>query len=150
MLDILSRNARDFKWLHVTARDYTWLLSTFYQNFLQNLDFLGLLSLNHKASVFLLELLLGQKVFPQRPSINISPSTIINWSLVRFSSSVSLHWVERFFHHWHDLLRLISFSMGLGCSHFSPGFPFQSLNGLGGFLPSYTPTYTHIFDGAHV
>ena len=47
------------------------------------------------------------------------------WSIdshVRFSSSVFYNWVGRFFHQWHDLLRHISFSTGLGCSHFPPVF----------------------------
>ena len=67
-----------------TVRDYTWLAAKLYQNFFQSLDFLNLLSLSHKAVVFLLELLLGQNIFHQQPSINIFPSTIISWSLFGF------------------------------------------------------------------
>ena len=63
--------------------------------------------------------------------------------------SSSLGW--EVFHQWHNFLRLISFPTGLGCSHWSPGFPPQSfVIGLGGFLPGYTHTYTYMFDGAHV
>ena len=159
-LDILSRTIRDYIWLHLIARDCTWMYVTSSRPSSKHLpltfkshtgiNFLDLVSLSHKASVFLLELPLGQEVFHRRPFINISPSTIIDWSLVRFSSLVSLHRVGRFFHYRHDPLRLISFLMGLGCSHLSPGFPPQSPNGLGGFSPSYTHTYTYTLDGAHV
>ena len=148
--NILSRIARDCTLLHVTAYDKTRLLSNLHQNFLQNLNFFSLLSLSHKASVFFLELPLGQEVFYRRLFISISPSIIIDWSFVRFSSAVSLHQVRRFFHYWHDPLRLISFPMGLRYSHLSLGLPPQSPKELGGFLPSYTHTYTHTFDGAHV
>ena len=61
--NILSQNACDWTWLHMTARNYTWLSSNLHQNFLQDLDSLDLLSLIHKASVFFLELALGQEVF---------------------------------------------------------------------------------------
>ena len=60
MFDILSR----------TACDCTWHPADLYQNFYLStfkshtwLDFLDLLSLSHKASVFLLKFLLGQEVF---------------------------------------------------------------------------------------
>ena len=68
----------------MTARDYTWLPVNLHQNVLQSLDLLSFLSLSHKASVFVLELPLGQEVFHWQPFINISPSTIINWSLSDF------------------------------------------------------------------
>ena len=50
----------------------------------QSHDFLDLLSFSPKMSIFLLELLLDQKVFYQGPSINIFLSTIIDWSLSSF------------------------------------------------------------------
>ena len=52
-LDIFSR----------ITRDYMWLPADLHQNFLQSFDFPGFLSISHKASVFFLELLLGQEVF---------------------------------------------------------------------------------------
>ena len=60
----------------------------------------------------------------------------------------SLGW--EVFHQRHDLLRLISFPTGLSCFHWSSGFPPQSPNGLGGFLPGYTHTYTYTLNGALV
>ena len=54
--------------------------------------------------------------------------------LVFLLSLPSLGW--EVFHQRHDLLRLISFPTGLGCSHWSPGFPPQfPIIGLGGFSP---------------
>ena len=57
---------------------------------------------------------------------SLSPSSVerffIDWSLIRFSSSVSRHWVGKFFTSDIILLRLISFLTGLGCFHLSPGF----------------------------
>ena len=87
MLDILSR----------TAHDCIWPLANFHQNFYLLtfkchawLNFLGLLSLNHKASVFPLELPLGQEVF--------SSTTFHQYlSNHRFSSLVFRYWVGRFF-----------------------------------------------------
>ena len=40
--------------------------------------------------------------------------------------------------------------MGLGCSHWSPGFSSQYPNGLGDFIPSYTQAYIYMFHAAHV
>ena len=60
----------------------------------------------------------------------------------------SLGW--EVFYQRYNLLRLINFPTWLGCSYWSPDFPPQSPNGLGGFLPSYTHTYTYMFNGAHV
>ena len=70
--DVLSRVARDCMWLSA-------------DRFSQNFYFSTFLSLSHKASVFLLELPLGQEVFHRQPSS------------YRFSSSISRHWVRRFF-----------------------------------------------------
>ena len=65
---------RVFGWIRVTsksdvlsrvARDCTWLSA---DRFSQNFYFSTSSSLSHKASVFLLQLSLGQEVFHQRPS----------------------------------------------------------------------------------
>ena len=84
---ILYVTAHNCIWLHVTVHDLqpTFIkISTFWLSSLIRINFLSLVSLSHKASVYLLELPLGQEVFHWRPSINISPSTIINWSLSGF------------------------------------------------------------------
>ena len=148
----LHVTARDYTWLHITVRDCTWIPANLHQNIYFStfkshtwINFLGLVNLSHKAVVFLLKFPLGQKVFHWRSSINISPSIIIDWFLVWFSFSVSLHWVERFFHHQYNPLRLISFPMGLGCSLLSSGFPSQFPIGLGGYSSSHTHTYTYTF-----
>ena len=128
--------------LHVTARDSTWLPANFHQNiylltfkFHTWIDFLGLVSLSHKASVFLLSFQWVKRFF-------------INWSLSGFPLQFPMGW--EVFYQQHDFLRLISFPMRLRYSHWSLGFPSQSPNRLGGFSPSYIYTYTHILNGAHV
>ena len=60
------------------------------------------------------------------PSLSSVGRFFINWSLVRFSSSVSRHRVGRFFISNITLLRLISFPTRLRCSHLSPGFSLYS------------------------
>ena len=80
-LNILNYIARDCTWLYVTSnRPSSKLLSFDFQS----LDFFGFLSLSHKALVFFLELPLGQEIFHQQSSINISLSIIIDWSLSGF------------------------------------------------------------------
>ena len=133
--------------LHVTARDCTWLPADLHQNFLQSLDFPDLLSISYKASVFLLELPLGQEVFHQRPSTNISLSTIIEWSLSGFPPQSFIIKLEGFSPAtWSSETHQLPYRDRM----FSlvSGFPPQSPNGLGGFSPGHTHTYT--FDGAHV
>ena len=78
--------------LHVIARDCTWLPADLHQNIYPStfkshtwINFFNLVSLSHKASVFFLEIPLGQEVFHQWPSINIFPSIIIDWFLSDFS-----------------------------------------------------------------
>ena len=63
-LNILNRTTRDYTWrtwLHVTAHTCTWLPANLHQNIYLStfkshpwIDFLGFLSLSHKASVFFL------------------------------------------------------------------------------------------------
>ena len=59
-------------------------------------------------------------------SSHISSSSSGRFSLIdsrlRFSSSVSYNWVEKFFTRDMILLRLISFPTEFGCSHFPPVF----------------------------
>ena len=79
-----------------------------------------------------------------RFSSSVSPSSgwevFINWSLVRFFSSVSLIGWE-IFHQQHHSLRLISFPTGLGCSQWSPGFPLQSPSLVGRFFHSVSISF---------
>ena len=73
--------------------------------------------------------------FPPQSSLHQVGRFFINWSLVWFPSSVFPSSSWEVFHQRHNLLRLIIFPTGLGCSHWSPGFPLQFLIiGLEGFL----------------
>ena len=141
-LHMTARDCTWRTWLYVTARNCTWLPVNFYQNIYLStfkshpwVEFFGLLSLSHKASVFLLSFYWVRRFFN-------------NWSLSGFPCQFPLGW--EMFYQWHDLLRLISLPTRLGCSHWSSGFLPQFPNRLGGFLPSYTHIYTYTLDGAHI
>ena len=96
--DIFSRTAHDCTWLHMTSSQPSSKLLPFNFQVLCLARLSRPSSLSYKASVFFLELSLGQKVFHRRLSYQYL------LTIIGFSPQVSCHWVGKFFTQLHSYL----------------------------------------------